>query len=134
MADTSATEPVREVLVAVDFSTGTEQVLATAARLAAASGATIHLLHVAAPQPSFFGYDEPGGPRDRDQRAAELRNEHQTLQELAEGVQGVTVRPLLVKGATVEVILAEAKRLGADLIVVGSHGHGAVHRFLVGST
>jgi nucleotide-binding universal stress UspA family protein len=46
----------------------------------------------------------------------------------------VAVKPLLVKGATLEVILGEAGRLGADVIVVGSHGHGAMHRFLVGST
>lgn len=134
--DPATIVPVEELLVAVDFSAGTEQVLAVAARLAGPAGATIHLLHVAAPEPSFVGYDRPGGPEDRDRRADELRDEHEALQVMAGAVgeTGITVKPLLVKGATIEVILAEADRLGADLIVVGSHGHGAVHRFLVGST
>ncbi|MBW2274656.1 MAG: universal stress protein, partial [Deltaproteobacteria bacterium] len=30
-------------------------------------------------------------------------------------------------------ILAEAKRLAADMIVMGSHGHGALYRALLGS-
>jgi nucleotide-binding universal stress UspA family protein len=136
MADQNATEAIDELLVAVDFSPGTEHVLAVAARFARPTQATIHLLHVASPEPGFVGYDPPGGPEDRDQRASELRDEHGALQVLADAVQaaGATVKPLLVKGATIEVILGEADRLHADLIVVGSHGHGAVHRFLVGST
>jgi nucleotide-binding universal stress UspA family protein len=136
MADAAASEALREVLVAVDFSSGTDHVLTMAARVAAASGAGLHVLHVAAPEPGFVGYDKPGGPQDRDRRADELRDEHQALRVLADAVEesGVTATPLLVKGATVEVILGEADRLGADLVVVGSHGHGAVHRFLVGST
>lgn len=130
------TKAIGELLVAVDFSDGTEHVMSTATRLGLAGDSTVHLLHVAAPEPTFVGYDSPGGPEDRDRRAGELRDEHQALQVLADAMReaGVTVKPLLVKGPTVDVILREADRLDADLIVVGSHGHGAVHRFLVGST
>lgn len=136
MAERKTPEAIGELLVAVDFSGGTEHVMGVAARLARSSGATIHLLHVAAPEPGFVGYDDPGGPEDRDHRAGVLRDEHQALQVLADAMRdaGQSVQPLLVKGATVDVILSEADRLGADIIVVGSHGHGAVHRLLVGST
>jgi nucleotide-binding universal stress UspA family protein len=129
-------DPLSEILVCVDFSDGSERVLTEAARLASGLGATIHLLHAAAPEPGFVGYDKPGGPNDRDRRADELLDEHQALRTLGDAIAetGVAVKPLLVKGATLEVILGEAGRLGADVIVVGSHGHGAMHRFLVGST
>ncbi len=39
----------------------------------------------------------------------------------------------VLKGSPKRVIVEEADRWGADLIVVGSHGHGALEGFLLGS-
>lgn len=39
----------------------------------------------------------------------------------------------IIEGSPKRVILDEAERWGADLIVVGSHGYGALNRFLLGS-
>src|SRR5262245_18254089 len=39
----------------------------------------------------------------------------------------------IISGSAREVILDEAEKWGADLIVLGSHGYSGVHRFLLGS-
>jgi nucleotide-binding universal stress UspA family protein len=39
----------------------------------------------------------------------------------------------IINGVAKEVIVEEAERWGADLIVLGSHGHRAIRRFLFGS-
>lgn len=43
------------------------------------------------------------------------------------------VTPVLREGWPKEVILEEAERWKADLIVVGSHGYGPIQRFFLGS-
>jgi nucleotide-binding universal stress UspA family protein len=67
--------------------------------------------------------------------ARELHDEHRRLQELEKqpDLRGIKVTSLLVQGYAVEKILKEADQLGADLIVMGSHGHGALRNLLVGS-
>jgi nucleotide-binding universal stress UspA family protein len=40
----------------------------------------------------------------------------------------------MVAGPTVDAILARAERVGARVIVLGSHGHGPIARLLLGST
>jgi nucleotide-binding universal stress UspA family protein len=124
------------VLVCVDFSPATDGVIETAVGIAGSSGGSLCLVHAAAPEPDFVGYDRPGGPYDRSVREGELTTERSQLADLAAGLsdRGIATTTALVKGPTVEVLLDEATDLGADLIVVGTHGHRALHRFLVGST
>ena len=45
----------------------------------------------------------------------------------------VTVSTELLRGVPKHAIIEEAESWGADLIVVGSHGYGALERFLLGS-
>ncbi len=122
------------VLVAVDFSAGTRSVLACAAEQARAFAAPLWVLHVAAPEPDFVPYIADPTVM-RDQVAEGLREEHRQVQALAAELakDGLEVTPLLVAGATVDKILEEAEKLGAGLVVVGSHGHGALRRVLLGS-
>lgn len=122
------------ILVPIDFSPVSARVLAQAAVLAQSRGATLWLLHVAAPDPAFVGY-AAGSDSVRDQVAHEYREEHRQLQAHAVELRnaGVDATALLIQGATAEVILAEAARLAADWIVMATHGHGALFDLLVGS-
>jgi nucleotide-binding universal stress UspA family protein len=125
---------VNGILAAIDFSGGTREVQSTAVELARAFDCALWLLHVAAPEPDFIGYD-PGPQTVRDQRAEELRAEHRRLQQEADALRerGIEATALLIQGPTVEKILAEAERLEVDVVVIGSHGHGALRRALLGS-
>lgn len=124
---------MQTILAAVDFSDVTDRVLDTTQQLAHALGADVFIVHVAPPEPSFVTY-EPGPQSERDFRAKELRQEHRDVQALLERFGGqVKAEALMVQGPTVAKILEEAERLSADLIVVGSHGHGALYDLLVGS-
>ena len=122
------------ILVAVDLSPGSDKVVAAAGRIAQSTGAEVFVVHIAEPEPEFVGYD--AGPEVvRKQVADELHREHRDVQALAQGLrdQGVEATALLIRGPTVETALKEAENLGAEMIVVGSHGHGAVYDVLVGS-
>jgi len=122
------------ILVAVDFSPITDAVIDAAVRVSRAFGSNVYLVHVEAPDPDFIGY-EAGPETVRDAVAGKIRQAHRKLQEL-EGApwhDRKKVSALLIQGPTVEKILQEQGRLGADLIVMGSHGHGALFSLLVGS-
>ena len=122
------------ILAAVDFSAVTRDVLDALRRVCGALPAKLWLVHVAPPEPDFVGY-EPGPHAVRSQVAAEHRTRHQQLQSLADEMrtEGIETTALLLQGPTVETLVEEAAKLQAALIVLGSHGHGAVYDLLVGS-
>jgi len=122
------------LLVAVDLSPASERIIDAARRVAEATGARVHVLHVAEPEPDFMGF-EAGPEVVRDQLAAEYRREHQAVQALAEKLRdrGIEAKGLLIRGPTAAATIREAERLDAALIVVGSHGRSAIYDVLVGS-
>jgi|SRR5690606_38494265 len=126
---------MQRILVAVDWSPASDAVLAHAGDLARATGAALLVLHVADPEPELVGYD-PGPQSVRDAVAGELREERRRLEEAARHLRerGIAeVEPVLRRGPTADTILETAERFAADVVVVGSRGHGAVLGMLLGS-
>ena len=124
------------ILVALDLPLAeNHRTLEFAHRLAVMSGAELWLLHVAAPDAAFVGL-EAGPTSVRDSRAQTLRSEHEDLHQIVAKLreQGQEAHPLLVEGVTSETILEQAERREVDLIVLGSHGHGALYKALLGGT
>lgn len=125
---------MKNILVPIDLSPITDITVEFAARFAKGFGSKIWLVHVAAPDPDFVGFGT--GPKYvRDQRADELKKEHARLHTLAEELRakGLSAEALLVQGPTSATIIEEAEQLEADLIIMGSHGHGAIYKTFVGS-
>jgi nucleotide-binding universal stress UspA family protein len=122
----------RRILVAVDFSPASTRAVREAARMAG-SGDELVLVHVARRL-------EPALPWSRANRrvVAKLARESQgdaraALTAIAERL-APRVRTHVAEGVAHEQILAEARRVGADLIVLGSRGHTLSERLLLGST
>jgi nucleotide-binding universal stress UspA family protein len=71
---------------------------------------------------------------DRAAREHAESVEHAVVLKLATSLDpSVRVTGNILPGSPRSIILEEADRWEADLIVVGSHGYGAWHRFLLGS-
>jgi nucleotide-binding universal stress UspA family protein len=125
---------MKTVLACIDFSETEGPVIEAAAALAGAFAGELHVLHVAEPDPAFVGY--AAGPETvRDRVASTIREEHRRVEALAEELskRGLAAHAHLARGPYAETILSEGARLGADVIVIGSHGHGRLHTLLVGS-
>jgi len=125
---------MKTILVPVDFSDVTTRVLDASRNMARALGAKLILLHVSEPEPDFVGF-EPGPMAVRTSVARDFRKEHQHLDELREkaAIDAQEVLALHIQGPIVDKVLDQALEHHADLIVMGSHGHGALYEFLVGS-
>ena len=145
------------LLVPIDFSDVTPAVLQTATRLANALSAHLYLLHVSKPEPALqssgswrpvdvVGMKHPAHVDDQahmahrtvyvpPSEAADARNIPTLLQQQVDRlrIQGHAVSPVLISGKPVDCILEQAALLQPDFIVLGSHGHGALHHLLLGS-
>lgn len=125
---------MKNILVAVDFSKATDRILQATANLAKAVEARVTLINVAPREPDILGQQltrkvvtEPV-PEDVRERYDELMACAKRLQDA-----DVTVSPLLVRGDRVRTVMREVEREEADLIVMGSHGRGALYRRIMGS-
>ena len=123
-----------KLLVAVDLSESTQTIVEKVEEMNKEYPAKVWILHNAEPEPDFVEFKvDPLAARET--LAKKFHNEHRQIQEIANRLRkaGLDATALLVHGATVETILKEASDLDVDMIVVGTHGRGAMYQLLVGS-
>lgn len=128
---------MKTILTAVDLSPITQKVVDGAAHLATDLQAKLILLAVLEPVAAYVPVGAamdvitapmPMEPPDRN--AVKER-----LEEIAKPLRlsGITVETITAVSLPADEILEQAKTTGADMLVLGSHGHGALYHLFSGS-
>jgi nucleotide-binding universal stress UspA family protein len=144
---------MKRLVVPIDFSDATPRVIDLARQLAKALDAEIHLVHVKELTANAFGAGTLGYglagmpelapmsgvpvpgldpmpqpiPESEDQKSKLSRWQKEIAQD------GIKVTLHEPSGSVADEILDQANAVEADLIVMGTHGHGAIYNLLVGS-
>ncbi len=126
---------MKTILAAIDFSEMTPSVIELAARVASESSSQLCLLYVGPPMPDLFGQQIHRKVVTEGEVPSALAKEWQQLRHHERALldRGIEASSRLVLGKPVEVILDEARRMDAELIVMGSQGKSTLQRVLMGS-
>jgi len=125
------TRTPKKILVATDFSDGSDEALDQAIEMARPSGAAIEVLHVIELAEEF-----PFGTTYFDADYGMLyASIDRRLSERAERVRaaGLPCETKIIEGGAVPEITQRGRSIGADLIVVGTHGRTGLAHAMLGS-
>lgn len=129
------------ILLATDGSEHSEAAVDEIARRHSRPGSEVRVISVVAPyfpttQTPWVGVDmNLYDQMEKDARKLARAAVKKAAAKLRAGKKSrkLNVTTKVLSGSPKGVILEEAEAFGADLIVVGSHGHGMLERFLLGS-
>lgn len=126
------------ILLAVDGSPSSEAAVEEVCRRPWPPGSEVHVVTVLSPIESIMMQGVTHSPTTFDdlmerQGLEAAKRLDEIADDLARRAPGLHVTPRLLDGLPKEAIVDEAEQWGADLIVVGSNGFGAIKRFLLGS-
>ncbi|MCX6178477.1 MAG: universal stress protein [Chlorobiales bacterium] len=132
-----------KLLVAIDFSDLANKIVAEAEKLAKNLTAKVFLLHVIPPPSPII--DAPPEIDALLPPEELLKNEgHPALFDLPESTKliaiaaklqesGIDTSVIIAQNDEVTAIIEESEKNGVDMIMLGSHGHGALFHLLIGS-
>ncbi|MED5239941.1 MAG: universal stress protein [Pseudomonadota bacterium] len=123
--------PYRRILVAIDCSDESAQVLSRAAGVLSGNDGELHLIHVIEPLALAYGADVPMDVTDL--QSGLMQQARETADTYASRYQIPADNVHVELGSIEKTILDQADKLHADLIVVGSHTSSGL-ALLLGST
>jgi len=125
---------IRTIVCPVDFSPASDEAARYAVALAAKVGASrVDLVHVfqrpvyVVPEMGYYVDANVEGPVKEN-----LRRQLQTL-ALRHSAQGVELVTELLEGVPYQAVVDHAEAIGADMIVMATHGRTGLTHFLLGS-
>ena len=120
---------MKTILALIDFSDVSPKVLDQAQEQAKAFGGDVVLVHVVPPEPLVVDFEPPAVPPD----VFKLRQQQLFVMRDSLIDHGVRATAQVLGGLLLETLLDEIVRLDPDIIIMGSHGHGALYHLIVGS-
>ncbi|WP_395743124.1 universal stress protein [Prosthecobacter sp.] len=119
---------MKTILALIDFSDVSTKVLEQAQRLARAFGHDVVLMHIVPPEPLVVDFEPPAVPQDV------LLSRQQQLSAMCDTLtrQDVTATAQVLGGLLLETVLEQIDLLDPEVIIMGSHGHGALYHLIVG--
>ncbi len=123
-----------KILVPVDFSEYTDEIMEYALEVAKRFGSSLHLIHVIPTMDYFTPYESFIALENVEaaQKAIEAEVKKQ-LEATAGSITGIAVTKAMRTGAAFVEITEYAESEGIDLIVMGTHGKGGIEHLLLGS-
>lgn len=126
-----------KILLAIDGSEFARAALDELIRRPWPAGSEVEVVSVAHPWPSFHDPFLLGMALHyqtlEDERKRAEDDAAQAAERIRREAPDLAVSTATFEGPPKEILLAEAERFDADLVMVGSHGRGAAGRFLLGS-
>ena len=126
---------MKTIVAAIDFSDVTQPVLESATKLAIALGEGLHLVHVVEAEPTYaaYGFSPDEFPAMQEIQQESVERAEKKLAEMSANIQVKGVETAVLQGQPLHTILEYTNEVGADLLVLGSHGHGFLGSLLLGS-
>jgi len=136
--------PIRTILFATDLSEHAPEVARHAIGIAQRFGAKLHVLHALEPLSdyayslldSYLPYETLELMRQQGGLDAARQVMQQRLEQFCReqgAPEGAVASIKVIEALPAMAILDEAKSIGADLIVIGSHGQSALSEIFMGS-
>jgi nucleotide-binding universal stress UspA family protein len=125
--------PYRKVLCPVDFDDNSSQAMKHAAALALHSGAMLYLLHAVQINP-LVAQGAAEGFAGKQFCDTQVESARQQLEQLAQSIPPAVKHEFVIEiGEPGHLIVVAARRLGADLVVMATHGRRGLKHLVLGS-
>jgi universal stress protein A len=123
-----------KILVPIDFSEYTDDIVKYAIEIAQKFGSAIHLIHVIPNMDYFTPYESFMAAENMMtvQKGVEVEVQRD-LEKVAAGIEGIPVTKVVRTGVSFVEIVDYVKSEHVDLVIMATHGRGGLEHIIIGS-